>query len=292
VHWVQDVYSEALAFFLRKKFRGAAKVLSLPFRFLEKTVASKSDGTVVIAPAFRTLLNSWGVPDSRITVVENWAPLNEVPLAGRKNAWGKAHALGEEPVLLYSGTLGLKHRPDLVYALAKEFERSCKIVVITDGVGRNYLERMPKLRNLLLLPFQPYEQLPQVLASADILIATLEADAGQFAVPSKILAYLCAERPILMAAPKENLASSILERSKGGVVVDPNDESAWISAARQLIANPQLRRHMAENARSYAERTFDIETIAATFEHVLISALNRASVQTPNQSILPVRNEN
>ena len=86
----------------------------------------------------------------------------------------------------------MKHRPDLLYALAQSLDASCKVVVITEGIGREYLEKQPKLSNLLLMDFQPYHEMPQVLASADVLVATLEPTAGEFAVPSKILSYLCA----------------------------------------------------------------------------------------------------
>ena len=272
VHWVQDVYCHAIEFFLRRKFRNLSKPLSAPFQSLEKAVVSGSSATVVIAPAFKTLLLAWGIPESDIKVLENWAPLDEVPLHPRRNAWAAAHGLADKPVFLYSGTLGLKHRPDLLYEIAKTLGDACQVVVISEGVGRDYLEKMPSLDNLLLLGFQPYDRLPEVLASADVLLATLEADAGQFAVPSKILTYLCAGRPLLLAAPRTNLAASVVERSKGGMVVDPNDTAAWLHAAAALCRNAEMRNELSRNARRYAEETFDIKKIGNAFEETLMSA--------------------
>jgi colanic acid biosynthesis glycosyl transferase WcaI len=284
VHWVQDVYCHAIEFFLRRKFKGLATPLSMPFRGLEKMVVSKSSSTVVIAPAFKTLLAKWGVSESKIRVLENWAPLDEVPPFPRSNAWAAEHGLGDKPVFLYSGTLGLKHRPDLLYDIAKTLGNACKVVVISEGVGRDVLEKMPPLDNLLLLNFQPYNRLPEVLASADVLLATLEADAGQFAVPSKILTYLCAGRPLLLAAPQTNLAASVVQRSQGGMVVDPNDTAAWLQAAKKLCFEGTLRSELARNARHYAEETFDIKKIGGAFEQTLMDACGRAtavpSIQT------------
>ena len=40
-----------------------------------------------------------------------------------------------------------------------------------------------------------------MLASADVLVALLETDAGAFSVPSKVLTSLSAGRPILAAIP-------------------------------------------------------------------------------------------
>src|SRR5947209_20281396 len=87
VHCVQDVYSQAIEFFLQRKLRRLGKPLSLPFKKLEKAVAARSDATVVISPSFRTLLTEWGVPQSQITVMGNWAPLDEVQLLPRTNEW-------------------------------------------------------------------------------------------------------------------------------------------------------------------------------------------------------------
>ena len=272
VHWVQDVYCHAIEFFLRRKFKGFAGPMSLPFRNLEKLVVSQSSSTVVIAPAFRTLLMEWGIPASKIRILENWAPLDEVPLFPRHNAWAAEHGLQDKPVFLYSGTLGLKHRPDLLYDIAKALVNDCKVVVISEGVGRDFLQKMPPLDNLLLLDFQPYHRLPEVLASADVLLATLEADAGQFAVPSKILTYLCAGRPLLLAAPQANLAASVVQRSRSGMAVEPDDTAAWLESATKLCFNAGLRAELARNARHYAEETFDIKKIGSAFEETLIDA--------------------
>ena len=55
--------------------------------------------------------------------------------------------------------------------------------------------------SLRCLGFQPFEVLPDVLGSADVLVAILEPDAGVFSVPSKVLSYFCAGRPVLLAVP-------------------------------------------------------------------------------------------
>jgi colanic acid biosynthesis glycosyl transferase WcaI len=284
VHWVQDVYCEALQFFLRRKLGWIAQPLAHPFRKLELWVARNSSAAVVIAPAFRDLFVKWDVAADLISVIENWAPLEEVPLFPRSNCWSNRYGLTGKTVFLYSGTLGLKHRPELLYGLAQSLDDNCKVVVITEGIGREYLERMPKLENLLIMNFQPYEELPQVLATADVLVATLEPDAGHFAVPSKILTYLCAGRPILLAAPKGNLGTSVVERSGAGLVVDGDDRNSWLQTAQRLVSDPVLRITLGGNARQYAEKTFDITRIASAFEEILLRVRSLKPVSESVQS--------
>jgi glycosyltransferase involved in cell wall biosynthesis len=147
--------------------------------------------------------------------------------------------------------------------------------VVSEGVGREYLSQLPELPNLRFFDFRPYGELPQVLAAADVLLATLEEDAGAFAVPSKVLTYLCAGRPVMLAAPGENLAAEIVRRSGGGVTVTPGDLSGWIKNARRLAEDSEWRTHLGRNAREYAEANFDIDKIAARFEGVLMEAAER-----------------
>jgi glycosyltransferase involved in cell wall biosynthesis len=289
VHWLQDIYCRAIEFFLARKLGvlGALAVpLSFPFRHLEKSVAGRSDAVVVIADAFRDLLLSWGLPESHVNVIENWAPLSEMRQWPRANPWSQVQGLGNETTFIYSGTLGIKHRPDLLYRLAEETLGSSRVVVISEGVGREYLERRPRLDNLTLLDFQPYDRLSEVLAAADVLVATLESDAGQFAVPSKILTYLCAGRPLLLAAPETNLSSAIVRRSGAGEVVDPDNALAWVAAAKRLATDSPYRARLGSSARRYAEAAFDITKVATVFEEILAAAAysktftSTSSVQT------------
>jgi glycosyltransferase involved in cell wall biosynthesis len=272
IHWVQDVYCRAIQFFLRKTVGPLAALLSFPFELLEKYVARTTDGAVVISAAFGDILRAWGVSDSKVTVVENWGLLDEVARLPRNNAWSDSHGLSKKTVFLYSGTMGLKHRPDLLYKLAESLGDSCAVVVVTEGIGRTYLENQPRRNNLLLLDFQPFEKLPEVLASADILVATIEAEAAEFAVPSKILNYMCAGRPILLSAPDNNLAAKIVRRSGAGFVADPDSLNAWTDAARLLAADAALRASLGKKSRAYAETSFDMDKISQTFERLFLEA--------------------
>ena len=68
------------------------------------------------------------------------------------------------------------------------------VLVVSESVGVDWIEdqrtESEPLANLRVLPFQPFEELPNVLGAADVLIALLEGDAGEFSVPSKVLSYL------------------------------------------------------------------------------------------------------
>ncbi|MDA4107349.1 hypothetical protein MHOL44478_08755 [Mycobacterium holsaticum DSM 44478] len=128
------------------------------------------------------------------------------------------------------------------------------------------------------MDYQPYEQLPDMLGSADVLLVLLEADASRFSVPSKILNYLCARRPVLALLPLENAAAHMLRDAEAGIVVVPEEAAGATSAMFRLLSDPELREQMAASGRQYAERTFDIRTIGDNFEKVIRFAFGQGDL--------------
>jgi colanic acid biosynthesis glycosyl transferase WcaI len=271
VFWQQDVLSVAIELAMKKRLPILGALAGRSFRAVERSLLLRSDAVVTISDDFRAVLERWGVAAEKTRVIENWAPLDEIPSHPRDNRWARKHGLAERKVFLYSGTLGLKHNPDLLLQLARHFcgDTDVRVVVVSEGLGAEWLEKRRReqgLENLVLLAFQPYEDLPDVLASGDVLVVVLESEAGVFSVPSKLLSYLCAGRPLLAAVPETNLAARIIQESGGGIVVEPGDARAFVAAADELLRRPELRSALGERARAYAVESFDIRRIADRFE--------------------------
>ncbi len=270
VFWLQDLYADATVRYLKRRSRLLGSLLGPAVRAFDASVLRRSSAVVAITEDFRPILERRGIEPRRIAVIENWAPLGEVPQRPRDNAWSDEQGLQGKLVLLYAGTLGLKHNPDLLAALARAFrgDPEVRVVVASEGPGRDYLEAARSaegLDNLLLLDWQPYERLPEVLGSADVLLAILEPEAGIFAVPSKVLTSLCTARPVLAAMPPENLAARTVARAGAGLCVAPGDAEGFVAGARRLRGDPALRARLGAAGRAYAERTFDIERIGPRF---------------------------
>jgi colanic acid biosynthesis glycosyl transferase WcaI len=274
VFWQQDVLSIAARRVIGRRSRLAGSAAEAAVAILERQILQRSEAVVVISEDFLPQLRRWGVDESRVVTIENWAPLEELPARPRANAWSREHGLDGGAVFLYSGTLGYKHDPGLLLQLARwAARRGVVVVVVSEGPGADWLAANADGEAALrLLPYQPYDRLPEVLASADVLVTVLEPEAGAFSVPSKILTYLCAGRPLLVAVPADNLAARVVERSGGGIVVPPASTAALLDAAQTLLDDQALRTELGVRARAYAETAFDVDAVAARFERVLEGA--------------------
>jgi glycosyltransferase involved in cell wall biosynthesis len=279
--WLQDVYGVAIDAILRRRFPGLGHVAGWWYRRLERNLWRESDMVVPITQDFAPLLNRQGVPDHRIAVVENWANLEDFPVLARDTPWRRENALGDAIVLLYSGTLGLKHNPNLLVQVARRFRErpDVRVVLVSEGIGADEVAKakhQERLDNLVILPFQPHDRLREVLASGDALTVLLEPDAGIYSVPSKTLSYLCAGRAILGAIPSENLAARLIRREGAGLVAEPADHQAFMEAAHALVVDPARRDAMGRAGRAYAEAHFDIGRITDRFEDLLIRVRDHA----------------
>lgn len=274
VYWCQDFYSIAATNLLQRKLPGPGHLIGAWYRFLERRQMQAAEHTILITDAFRAQTERWGIDDNRISVIPNWGALEEIPVTERSNAWAAEHGLGGNPVALYTGTLALKHDPGLLIALADG--GSMDVVVVAAGIGVEQLEKSQSAANwpnLHLLPLQPFERFAEVLGSADVLLAVIEREAGEFSVPSKVLSYLCAGRPIVLSAPSENLAARIVETSGAGRVVEPGDTAGFVAAARNFIDDPAAAKSAGLAGRAYAEANFDLDAVAARFEAVMDRAM-------------------
>ena len=274
VLWHQDVQAVAIRSFAGTKLSRSFALVATVIGVAEKWCARRAAAVVVIADSFLDLHRRWGTA-AKTTVIPNWAPLEEIRPVTRANDWSHEHGLDGVRTLLYSGTLGLKHNPALLVRLAREVidaGHPVQLVVVNQGPAEPVLrEEAARLDvPLLLLPFQPYERLPEVLGSGDVLVVLLEQDAGAFSVPSKTLSYLCAGRPVLGLMPAENLAATLVARVDG-CVLPPAEESlpeaaAWVGS---VLADDERRAALGKSARALAEQEFEVSGCADRFEDVL-----------------------
>jgi colanic acid biosynthesis glycosyl transferase WcaI len=275
VYWLQDINSIAIERILGQRLGAPGRLIGWIYKVIERRMLRASTLCVAITDDFIPLLVDWGLPRDRIEVIENWAPIEEIPAIAQPTPWGDAHGLTATKTFIYAGTLSLKHDPARLLALARRLDNrgDAKLVVASEGVGVDYLrEHGADLASLVLLPFQPFDVFPSMLASADVLVAVLEPDAGVFSVPSKVLSYFCAGRPVLASIPSDNLAAKLIVRNQAGLVAEPDDADGFVAAAEKLLDNPERSHEMGLNARRYAEANFTIATVSERFERVLQKA--------------------
>jgi hypothetical protein len=140
VFWLQDIYSEGISRVVPRKLPVIGHVVAAFYRWLEFRMLRSSDRIVAITQDFVPILAAQGIPESQVTVIENWAPLDELPTFPRDNDWASAHMHPTAQRFVYSGTLGYKHDPSLLLELAQRLPDAF-VHVFSEGAAASSLAR-------------------------------------------------------------------------------------------------------------------------------------------------------
>lgn len=284
VMWHQDIYSYAMADELRRRLPGPLARLGTRILVgLEARCARRAAHVVAIGDAFEEVYPEWKIPADRVSVIPNWAPLDKIFPVERLNPRSSDLFDDDADVrLVYAGTLGRKHNPQLLVELLSTVRANgvdAALAVVSEGEAADDLAEAGRTQDLPIrvLPFQPADSLPDVLGSADVLVALLEPDATKFSIPSKVLSYMAAGRPILGLMPADNPAAIDID-SSGGFVADPTGDGARAGATWlvTLSTDPAARAEIGVRTRNTAEEKFDVDKVASQFETIM-----GASVHAP-----------
>ena len=111
VFWTQDLIGLATHRILSKKVPVVGTLIGKHYIRLEKRLLAVSDHVVAISEDFVPILSSWGVPDDGIKVIENWAPIEHIPLCDRSNEWSRRMGYDNKFRVHVHGHHGLEAQP-------------------------------------------------------------------------------------------------------------------------------------------------------------------------------------
>jgi len=253
-------------------------------RRLEAFLYMRADHIIVNSPAYREYLLGNGIADAKISLVANGVDTSLFDPAARGEAFRREQELGDKFVVMYAGALGFANDIDCLLRAASRFREDPGVVVVIVGDGRE----LPRLRveadalnlnNVRFVAAQPKQRMAEILAAADVCVATLKnVPMFRTTYPNKVFDYMATGRPTILAT--DGVIRQVIENAGGGLVVAPGDDAALWNAIMQLRFSPELRREMGANARSYVTQHFDREAQGAHFVKVLESiCLHRATVE-------------
>lgn len=250
------------------------------FRWLENFAYRTATKISVISEGFTQNLLGKNVSPEKIIEVPNWVDVNFIkPLPKENNHFRTENNLEDKFVVLYSGNIALTQPLEILIDAAKKLSDISDLIVVIVG-KEEALDRLARycqrkqVNNVKLLPFQPRNKLPEMLAAADVSMVMQKKNVIGFNMPSKIQLLLASGRPIIASVPIEGTAAKAIQKSGGGLVVPPEDSDALAEAIEKLYQSPQLLMDLGEQGRKYADQHYNFETILDKYESIL-SSLNQ-----------------
>ena len=255
VYNLQDIFPDSLA------GTGLAKKGGLLWkigRVIENFTYRNADKIIVISEDFKRNIMGKGVPEEKIVVVYNWVDEEAVKHVAREdNKLFDAYGLDRKKFYItYSGNIGLTQNMDMLLEVAKELETTVpdiQFVLIGEGAYKKRVQEIVAekgIKNVALLPFQPYEDISHVFSLGDAGLVISKQGVGENSVPSKTWSILSASRPVL-ANFDENELKSIVDDNQCGIFTKAGDKEAFKQAILDLYHDRERCAQLGRNGREF-----------------------------------------
>lgn len=238
-------------------------------RIVENITYKYADKIIVISDDFRKNLIAKGVPEEKIVVVYNWVDQNAVVDVPREQnkLIGKYGLDPNKFYVTYCGNIGLTQNMEMLLSVAEEFQSSrlqefngnqidCEdihFVLVGEGAFKKEVERIieeKNIRNITLLPFQPYEDISHVFSLGDVGIIISKPGVGANSVPSKTWSIMSASRPVL-ANFDENELKQIVKEYNCGIFTKAGEKEAFKQSILALYNDREKAVEMGKNGRQF-----------------------------------------
>jgi colanic acid biosynthesis glycosyl transferase WcaI len=216
-----------------------------------------------------------GVMSDRLMFFPNWADTSfvnpDVDGSVLRKAWGYSDT---DQVVLYAGNMGAKQGLEIVIDAAERFADQPHIKFLMVGAGAHVdtlkaTASVKGLTNVDFKPLQAWEDVPAMLAMADVHLVVQKKGAADAVLPSKLTNILSAGGFGVVTAERDTELGRLAVEYPGiYTCVDPENLNAFCDG---LTAELQRSSGINMVARSYAEQNLDKNAILSRFRQELVN---------------------
>lgn len=254
---VQDVYPESLAVQgrLQKRHLGVRWM-----RWVDGVIARGANHVIVISERFADIYhNDRRVPEERLSVIPNWAAANLIDLDVDTAAFRRANHMGDDEfMVVYGGNVGVAAGVETVIEAMGQLADLERLRFVIAGEGsrlascRDLAEHLSEDRVIIHSPWL-LDETSSVLRAADVLVLPTRGSQSTASVPSKLISYMLAARPILALAMPQSDIARIIEESGCGWVIAPDQPALLAAQLRTVVTlDPIERDRRGQAGRRYA----------------------------------------
>jgi glycosyltransferase involved in cell wall biosynthesis len=242
---------------------------------LNRFMYRRAAHTIVLCDKANELVcATYGIDPQRVHTVHNWAKPDELVVKPKsESAFAREHGLVEPFTVMYSGNLGLYYDFDTILGAAEQLKDvDFRLVFVGGGGKRAWLSEEVKrrgLRNTTLLPYQPFERLPDSLAAADASLVTIGRGIEGISYPSKLYSSLAIGRPILAISEPGSELRRQVEEAGAGYWFDLGDSDNVAMCIRRMMRDRAGVAAMGRRARMLFEERYTVDKSAALYAEVL-----------------------
>jgi len=255
---IQDIYPESLLGKLLI-FRNLFFNLLLP---IDKYIQQYAVKVITISQSMKSLLiKTRDLEEEKVDVVYNWQNEDKF-IEFRRNKEKKSR--NSLFTFMYLGSLNVTAAVHiLIMAFSKAGLTNARLIIAGDG---------PEKKNLIALSMTypntniefweaQAERVPEIQDQADILLLNLSKGAAQFAMPSKLPAYLFSQKPIIASVDEDSDVAKSIISANCGWIIPPENVEQLAKNMRNATSIPSVQLEIyGKNGFDFAMKTLSKKT--------------------------------
>jgi len=245
---------------------------SIPHRiwdFFNRRAFLAAKHIVALGPVMKERISRNAGPkfdESKVEIIHNWEDEEFIqPMDKEENWFSEEHGLVDQFTILYSGNIGDFHDLETLVEAAAEFEdEDVGFLIIGEGDNKSNVVSLAEELDIKgdtveFLPYQPWDDLPYSLTSADVSVVTVKEGFEGICVSSKLYTAMAAGEPVLTIAQPDDDESRIVDQFDAGIHVSQGDVDGIVDAIERWKSTPELVEKQGENAREGFEENFTVD---------------------------------
>lgn len=257
IYNVQEVYPDILG-------KDSGVIFNVLSR-MERTVYNKSAAITTIDDIFyNTIVGRFKDPN-KLHIIPNFVDTDIYRPTNDTSHLDKTIFINNDHLkLLYAGNIGMAQEWDTLIEVARRTKgQPIDYYVIGEGVMRGYVGDKIKehgLDNVRLLPYQPRELMPEIIAFSDIQYIFMEPKIAAQGFPSKVYTIMASAKPLLVCSPDNTPIVNFLDGLGCAKIITASDVNAkadeicrWLDSVNTALLKDMGSKGIAEINSKYSK---------------------------------------
>lgn len=257
IYNVQEVYPDILG-------KDSGVIFNVLSR-MERTVYNKSAAITTIDDIFyNTIVGRFKDPN-KLHIIPNFVDTDIYRPTTNTSHLDKTIFIDNDHLkLLYAGNIGMAQEWDTLIEVARRTKgQPIDYYVIGEGVMRGYVGDKIKeygLDNVRLLPYQPRELMPEIIAFSDIQYIFMEPKIAAQGFPSKVYTIMASAKPLLVCSPDNTPIVNFLDGLGCAKIITASDVNAkadqicrWLDSLNPALLKDMGSKGIAEINSKYSK---------------------------------------
>lgn len=273
VYNIQEIYPD----FLIEKGGLKSKPIIRILKWLERFVYNKSDAVTTIDQIFYDTVIERFENKSKLHIIPNFVDTDLYhPLSySSLNIDNSLFKANNNLKLMYAGNVG--HAQDwypLIETAKKMKNDPIDFYVIGEGVMKKYIEDQKKeysLENLYILPYQPREMMPQLLAFADLQYIFMSKEMEGHGFPSKVYTIMACGKPMLICSGDNTPIVNFLKDLNCAEIISTADLSEKVAHIEKFLktATEEKLRILGSNGLKTIENHYTKQVVTKKYVNLI-----------------------